>query len=94
MKTLLLMAGVLTTATLAAQQAPSAPAGAPAPAFEVASVKRNASGDGFVSGSLSPGRPTFTNVPVRQLQPGLKLESTKGPVEIIVIDSVAPPTED
>ena len=34
MKTLLLMAGVLTTATLAAQQAPSAPGRVAAPRFE------------------------------------------------------------
>jgi len=67
MKTLLLMAGVLTTATLAAQQAPSAPAGAPTPTFEVTSVKRNTSGEGFVTMGLAPGRPTFINMPVRQL---------------------------
>ena len=67
MKTLLLMAGVLTTATLAAQQIPPAPAGTVSPTFEVASIKRNASGDGFISVSLAPGRPTFINMPVRQL---------------------------
>ena len=67
MKTLLLMAGVLTMATLAAQQTPPAPAGTPSPAFEVTSVKRNTSGDGFISISLAPTRPTFINVPVRQL---------------------------
>jgi len=67
MKTLLLIAGVLTTATLVAQQAPPAPAGAPLPKFEVASVKRNTSGDGFITVSLAPTRPTFINMPVRQL---------------------------
>ena len=75
MKTLLLMAGVLTVASVAAQsldaardkQPPPAPPGSPAPAFEVASIKRNKSGDGFISVSLSPQRPTFTNVPARQL---------------------------
>src|SRR4029453_16097450 len=41
--------------------------GSPAPAFEVTSVKRNRSGDGFISANLAPGRPTFTNMPVRQL---------------------------
>ena len=42
MKLLLLMAGVLPTATPTAQQAPSAPGpGDTAPAFEVASVRRN-----------------------------------------------------
>jgi bla regulator protein blaR1 len=67
MKTLLLMAGVLTAATLAAQQVPSAPAGEPIPKFEVTSVKRNTSGDGFTTVSLAPTRPTFTNMAVRQL---------------------------
>jgi uncharacterized protein (TIGR03435 family) len=57
MKTLLLMAGALTMATLAAQPL----------AFEVASVKRNTSGEGFVTMGLAPGRPTFVNMPVRQL---------------------------
>jgi uncharacterized protein (TIGR03435 family) len=67
MKTLLLMAGVLTTATLAAQQGTSAPAGEPIPKFEVTSVKRNTSGDGFTTVSLAPTRPTFINMAVRQL---------------------------
>lgn len=67
MKTLLLMAGVLTTATLAAQQAAPSPAGSPAPAFEVTSVKRNMSGQGFITVTLAPTRPTFINFPVRQL---------------------------
>lgn len=76
MKTLLLMTGVLTTAALAAQpldvarggQAPPpASPGSPAPAFEVTSVKRNTSGEGFISANLAPGRPSFINMPVRQL---------------------------
>ena len=69
MKTLLLMAGVLTVASVAAEprQASPAPVPSQAPAFEVASIKRNKSGDGFISISLSPQRPTFTNVPARQL---------------------------
>jgi len=68
MKRLLLMAGVLSAATaLAAQQASPTPAVTPLPKFEVASVKRNNSGDGFISVTLSPARPTFTNMPVRQL---------------------------
>ena len=59
MKTLLLLAGVLTTAMLAAQ--------APATSFEVASVKRNTSGDGFVTMGGGLGRLTTVNMPVRQL---------------------------
>lgn len=68
MKTLLLMTGLLTTAALAAQQAPPpASPGSPAPAFEVTSVKRNTSGEGFITANLAPGRPSFINMPVRQL---------------------------
>jgi uncharacterized protein (TIGR03435 family) len=76
MKRLLLMAVVLSTATaLAAQpldvargeQAAPASPDASTPSFEVASVKRNTSGEGFVTMGLAPGRPTFVNVPVRQL---------------------------
>jgi uncharacterized protein (TIGR03435 family) len=66
MKTLLLMTGVLTTVALAAQQAPP-PAGSATPAFEVTSVKRNTSGEGFITANLAPGRPSFINMPVRQL---------------------------
>ena len=44
MKILLLMAGVLSAVSVAAQQAPSASAGA-TPAFEVASVERYPSGE-------------------------------------------------
>ncbi len=58
MKLLLLIAGALTTASLAAQQLPK---------FDVASVKRNNSGDGFISMSMGPSGPTFTNFPVRQM---------------------------
>jgi bla regulator protein blaR1 len=39
----------------------------PAPSFEVASIKRNKSGDGFVGRGFQPGGTTFVNVPVRQL---------------------------
>jgi len=74
MKILLLMTGVLTAATLGApldlargEQTSPAPVGTPAPAFEVASIKRNTSGEGFVTMGLAPGRPTFVNMPVRQL---------------------------
>ena len=67
MKTLLLMAGVLATATLAAQQASPAPAGAPLPKFEVTSVKRNTSGEGFTTLRMAPPLPGYTNAPVRQV---------------------------
>lgn len=76
MKILLLTAGVLTTATLAArpldmargeQAAAPAPAGAQPLRFEVTSVKRNTSGEGFTTVSMAPARPTFINMAVRQL---------------------------
>jgi uncharacterized protein (TIGR03435 family) len=41
--------------------------GAQAPSFEVASVKRNNSGDGNVSRGMQPGGMTFVNAPLRQL---------------------------
>ena len=62
-------AGVLTAiVNVRAQQPPSAPRG---PAFEVASVKPNRSGE-----------------------LGLKLESTRAPLEVLVIDRVERPTPD
>jgi uncharacterized protein (TIGR03435 family) len=67
MKRLLLMAGVLMAATTLAAQAPAAPPTSSTLRFEVASIKRNTSGDQFISVSFSPTRPTFTNMPVRQL---------------------------
>jgi uncharacterized protein (TIGR03435 family) len=67
MKRLLLTAGLLTATTLAAQQAPSAPAATTSPTFEVASIKRNTSGAGFQTISMQPERLTFVNFPVRQL---------------------------
>ena len=70
MKKLLVLCAALASASLAAQAPDSAqgrqPAGAPA--FEVASVKRNRSGEGFISMGMQPGgRLTMTNVPVRQM---------------------------
>src|SRR4029077_10072718 len=58
----LLVAIVAATAAAAAQTPP------PAPAFEVASIKPNKSGDGRFSIGLQPGgRFMATGVPVRQL---------------------------
>jgi hypothetical protein len=67
-KKLLVLGAALASATAAAQQAPPTDAPATAAAFEVASVKRNTSGEGFISMSVQPGgRLTMTNVPARQL---------------------------
>lgn len=51
---------------LAAQQ-PLPPTGAGTPSFEVASIKKNTSGEQFVRMGGPPGRYTATNVPLRQL---------------------------
>jgi uncharacterized protein (TIGR03435 family) len=76
MKRLLVLGAALASVTLGAQPLDEArgkqggtPADAPAAtAFEVASVKRNKSGDGFITMGMQPGgRLTMMNVPVRQL---------------------------
>ena len=60
MKRLLVLGAALASVTLGAQSA--------APAFEVASIKRNKSGDGFMGMGMQPGgRLTMMNMPVRQL---------------------------
>jgi bla regulator protein blaR1 len=60
---ILLVAGMLTLASVHAQQAPTA-----SPVFEVASIKRNNSGEGNMTRGMQPGgRMTFVNVPLRQL---------------------------
>jgi hypothetical protein len=62
------------------------------PSFEVASVKRNTSDDGRTRIQTQPGdRLVFTAL---QEQLGLKLESAKGQVDVLIIDSVAHPTPD
>ena len=72
MKTLLLTAGVLAAAALAAPpldgrgQSVSPEQSAPA-RFEVASVKRNSSGETFMTFNNQPNRLVLTNVAVRQL---------------------------
>ena len=75
MKRLLVLGAALASVTLGAQPLDeargrqAAPTGAPArAAFEVASIKRNKSGDGFITMGMQPGgRLTMINVPVRQL---------------------------
>ncbi|HTM03924.1 MAG TPA: hypothetical protein VL173_10505 [Vicinamibacterales bacterium] len=76
--------------------------GAPPPALEVASVKRNVSGRTGGSFRVPPaGTITFTNMTLRvvirqayQVDPGLKLEPREAPVEVLVVDSVAMPVPD
>jgi uncharacterized protein (TIGR03435 family) len=65
MKKLVLL-GVLASATLTAQQPSPAPPDA-ALRFEVASVKPNKSGEGFIAFNMQPERLNLTNIPVRQL---------------------------
>jgi uncharacterized protein (TIGR03435 family) len=66
-KKLLVLGAALASASLG-EPALDAAQGAQAPAFEVASVKRNRSGDGFMSMGMQPGgRLTMINIPVRQL---------------------------
>jgi uncharacterized protein (TIGR03435 family) len=72
MKTLLLLAAGLAALTLTggtptAEQGPPTPSPAPAARFEVASIKRNTSGNSFISFDVQPDRLSLTNIPVRQL---------------------------
>jgi uncharacterized protein (TIGR03435 family) len=64
MKKLLVLAVVLVSATPNAQVAPPADT----PSFEVASIKKNTSGEGFITMGMPPGgRLTMINFPVRQM---------------------------
>lgn len=68
MKRLLVLGAALASVTLGAQSPDSPRDRSGAPAFEVASIKRNKSGDGFITMGMQPGgRLTMINVPVRQL---------------------------
>ena len=83
---------------------PALPAQTPAPSFETASVKPNASGPGAPM-AVRPqnDRLTIVNVPGRQLvqmafrveeQLGLKLEPRRIPLDVIVIEHVERPVPD
>src|ERR1700730_1586691 len=66
----IVVAGVPRLAQLGAQTPPPGPAtdAAANPVFEVASVKQNKSGEGFIRIGMAPGgRFTASNVPLRQL---------------------------
>jgi uncharacterized protein (TIGR03435 family) len=57
----------MTVGAVAIAQAAAPGPAAQAPAFEVASVKRNNSGDGSTTRRMQPGGTTFINVTLRQL---------------------------
>src|SRR5262245_42091552 len=72
MKTLLLTAGVLAAAALVAprldgRSQAASPGQAVQARFDVASVKRNTSGESFMTFKHQPNRLVLMNVPVRQL---------------------------
>lgn len=63
----MLLAVIVPAAGLFVTTLHTSPVGAQAPSFEVASIKRNNSGDGNVSRGMQPGGMTFVNAPLRQL---------------------------
>jgi uncharacterized protein (TIGR03435 family) len=63
----MLLAVIVTAASLVVTALHPPPIEAQAPSFEVASIKRNNSGDGNVSRGMQPGGMTFVNAPLRQL---------------------------
>lgn len=87
--TIILVAVPMST-MLTAQQA--------APTFEIASVRPNVSDTPPSMTVPSQGTVAITNAPsiftVLREQLGLKPESTRAPVEVLVIDSVERPTPD
>jgi uncharacterized protein (TIGR03435 family) len=67
MKTLILLAVLLADMAIGAQQPVPTSANASPARFEVASIKRNRSGSGFVTFGVQPERLSLTNISVRQL---------------------------
>ena len=61
--------------------------------FELTFAPENRGGPpGAAAAPVDPDAPSFFTAIQEQL--GLKLEPTKGPVEVLVIDSIEKPTED
>src|SRR5687767_12649984 len=68
MKKLLVLAALVASGIMASQRLDAARERQDAAVFEVASIKRNTSGEGFILMGMQPGgRLTMVNVPARQL---------------------------